>query len=140
MPTERYGSVRRMLRDGLAVVVRCELFTIRLLYASTRFTQPVTLGVDESKLEKSHSVDARCISGNPLARPCGEMWRMRQVANHTRSLHLQNMMEGGKRKKAIAPHHIGKTKLQRYDKILWNEIRCFIAGSTNGRPILRNID
>ena len=46
MPTERYGRVRRMLRDGLAVVVRREPFTIQLTYETDNITQPVTLGVD----------------------------------------------------------------------------------------------
>lgn len=46
MPTCRHGKVRRLLRDGLAVVVRCEPFTIRLLYETSEITQPVTLGVD----------------------------------------------------------------------------------------------
>ena len=93
-----------------------------------------------NKLEKSHAVDARCISGYPLAAPCTEQWSIRQIANHTRSLHVQNMTEGGKRRSAIAPHFIGKTRFLRYDKVLWSGIKCIIAGSTNGRPILRNID
>jgi len=46
MPTERYGKVRRMLKDGRAVVVRSKLFTIQLTYDTTHYTQPVTLGVD----------------------------------------------------------------------------------------------
>ena len=46
MPTERHGKVRRMLRDGLAKVVKKEPFTIQLLYDSTTYTQDVTLGVD----------------------------------------------------------------------------------------------
>ena len=45
-PTERHGKVRRMLRDGQAKVIRREPFTIRLLYETTEYTQPVTLGVD----------------------------------------------------------------------------------------------
>ena len=32
MPTKRFGKVRRMLRDGLAKVVRRDIFTIQLLY------------------------------------------------------------------------------------------------------------
>ena len=32
MPTERHGKVRMLLRDGLAVVVRREPFTIQLTY------------------------------------------------------------------------------------------------------------
>ena len=46
MPTERHGKVRRMLRDGQAKVVRREPFTIQLLYETTEYTQPITLGVD----------------------------------------------------------------------------------------------
>lgn len=46
MPTQRAGAVRRMLRDGLAVIVSHTPFTIRLAYESTTFTQPVTVGVD----------------------------------------------------------------------------------------------
>lgn len=47
MPTERFGKVRRMLRDGQAKVVRKKPFTIKLLYeAKTNIVQPVILGVD----------------------------------------------------------------------------------------------
>ncbi len=46
MPTQRHGKVRRLLRDGLAVVIMREPFTIRLTYESTAFTQEVSLGVD----------------------------------------------------------------------------------------------
>ena len=77
MPTQHYGKVKHLLRDGLAVVVRREPFTIQLCYDSKQFTQPVVLGV--------------------------------------------------------------KTRLQRYDKVLWNGKTAFIFGSTSGRPVLRNI-
>lgn len=46
MPTKRHGKVRRLLRDGHAVVVRRTPFTIRLLCETTHFTQDVTLGID----------------------------------------------------------------------------------------------
>ena len=46
MPTKRLGWVRRSLRDGKAVVVERCPFVIRLTYATTNYTQPVTLGVD----------------------------------------------------------------------------------------------
>lgn len=46
MPTERHGKVRRMLRDGLAKVVRKSPFTIQLLYETTNYTQDISLGVD----------------------------------------------------------------------------------------------
>lgn len=46
MPTERHGKVRRLLCDGLAVVVRREPFTIQLTYENTTYIQPVSLGID----------------------------------------------------------------------------------------------
>lgn len=46
MPTKRSGWVYRALRDGKAKVVSKCPFTIKLLYESTSFTQPLTLGVD----------------------------------------------------------------------------------------------
>ena len=46
MPTTRYGKVRRMLRDGRAVVESHTPFTIRLTYDTTSFVQPVHLGLD----------------------------------------------------------------------------------------------
>lgn len=46
MPTARVGKVRRMLRDGRAVIAGHTPFTIRLAYETTSFVQPVSLGVD----------------------------------------------------------------------------------------------
>ena len=46
MPTRRAGKVRRMLRDGRAVIVSHTPFTIRLTYETTSYTRPVSLGVD----------------------------------------------------------------------------------------------
>ena len=46
MPTNRCGKVRRLLKQNKAKVVNRCPFTIQLLYSSTNYTQPVTLGVD----------------------------------------------------------------------------------------------
>lgn len=46
MPTERFGKVRRMLKNSLAHVVRRIPFTIQLDYDTTEFAQPITLGID----------------------------------------------------------------------------------------------
>ena len=47
MPTERFGKVRRLLKEGKAKVVRRELFTIRLLYEpETDVVQECYCGVD----------------------------------------------------------------------------------------------
>ena len=46
MPTDRYGKVKHLLRQGKAVVVKRCPFTIRLLYDTTAYTPKLTLGVD----------------------------------------------------------------------------------------------
>ena len=46
MPTERFGKVRRMLKNSLAHVVCRIPFTIQLDYDTTEITQPLTLGID----------------------------------------------------------------------------------------------
>jgi len=46
MPTKRHGKVRRLLKQGLAKVVRRGPFTIQLLYDTTTYTQPLTVGID----------------------------------------------------------------------------------------------
>ena len=46
MPTENHAKVRILLKQNKAkVVTRCP-FTIQLLYSSTNYTQPMSLGVD----------------------------------------------------------------------------------------------
>ncbi|MFQ6072689.1 MAG: RRXRR domain-containing protein [Methanosarcinales archaeon] len=46
MPTERHGKVRRLLKQGLAKVVRTTPFTIKILYETTEYTQSVVVGID----------------------------------------------------------------------------------------------
>ncbi|KLU63086.1 hypothetical protein CEB3_c05060 [Peptococcaceae bacterium CEB3] len=46
IPTERHGKVRRMLKEGKAKVVKAKPFTIQLMYETTEYTQPATLGLD----------------------------------------------------------------------------------------------
>ena len=43
MPTERHGKVCRMLKSGMAKVVKKCPFTIQLQYESERNVQPVSL-------------------------------------------------------------------------------------------------
>jgi hypothetical protein len=56
MPTKRHGKVRRLLKQGLAKVVRREPFTIQLLYDTTTYTQPVVVGVDNRSLHKANPI------------------------------------------------------------------------------------
>src|SRR5699024_9493846 len=46
MPTKRSGKVRRWLKAKQAKVVKRKPFTIQLLFETTNYNQPVTLGCD----------------------------------------------------------------------------------------------
>lgn len=46
MPTTCYGKVRHMLKDGRAVIVSRNPFTIQLTHETTAYTQPLELCVD----------------------------------------------------------------------------------------------
>ena len=46
MPTEHAGKVRRMLRDGRAVIAGHTPFTVRLTYDTPHYVQPLTAGMD----------------------------------------------------------------------------------------------
>lgn len=56
MPTNRYAKVRILLKNKLAKVVQAKPFTIQLLYETSDFTQPLTLGVDSGFLNIGFSV------------------------------------------------------------------------------------
>jgi len=46
MPTHRHGKVRRLLKEGKAIVVKRTPFTIQLLYETTFYVESLVLGVD----------------------------------------------------------------------------------------------
>lgn len=94
----------------------------------------------ENGIEKTHCADAFCISKNVKAVRLGFYLKCRCLARHTRTLHVCNPKKGGIRRSAVASHWIGKSRLQKYDSVEWKGVRCFVFGSTNGRPVLRNID
>ena len=77
-----------------------------------------------NKLEKSHVVDARCISGHPLAVPCTEQWSMRQRRRHNRQIHKANILTGGRKRLNQAPYLVKGFRL--FDKVRYNGTECFV--------------
>ena len=94
----------------------------------------------ENGITKTHAADAFCIAKNVHAMRLRSFFMCRCVPRHTRALHVVNPKKGGIRRKTIASHKIGKSNFQRFDMVRWKGMDCFIFGSTNGRPILRDID
>ena len=94
----------------------------------------------EHGVEKTHCADAFCIAGNLQAGRLDTIVLGRCVPRHSRSLHVFIPAIGGKRRSAIASHWIGKSRLQRFDTVSYEGKTCLISGSTNGRPVLKNVD
>ena len=131
----RDASVMNIMRWAVYNKARAEFENVHLTYGY--FTKHSRI---ENGIEKTHCADAFCISKNVKAVRSGLYLKCRSLSRHTRALHVCNPKKGGVRRSAVASHWIGKSRLQRFDSVKWNGIRCFIFGSTNGRPVLRDID
>lgn len=93
----------------------------------------------ENGIAKTHAADAFCIAKNVHAMRLSSFFMCRCVPRHTRALHVVNPKKGGIRRSCIASHKIGKSRFQRFDMVRWMGKECFIFGSTNGKPVLRDI-
>ena len=80
----------------------------------------------QNSLPKEHYIDARCISGNPLAAPDGVVYYQRKVRRHNRQLYKVNTCKGGIRKANQAPYIVKGFRL--FDKVLYKKQTCFIFG------------
>ena len=90
-------------------------------------------------LSKSHYFDARCISGNPTAKPLGYYFYQRKVRCHNRKIHKCKISKGGIRKRNQAAFVVHGFRL--YDKVRWDGHECFIFGRrSTGRMDLRLLD
>ncbi|MGF7083554.1 RNA-guided endonuclease IscB [Ohessyouella blattaphilus] len=76
-------------------------------------------------LEKTHAVDARCISGHPLAEPLGVIYNQKFVRCNNRSLHKANPKKGV-RKSNQAPRYVQGYQL--FDKVKFEDKECFVFG------------
>ena len=90
-------------------------------------------------LSKEHYVDARCISGNPQAKPLGYYFYQKKVRCHNRQIHKAKPIKGGIRKPNQAPYLVKGFRL--FDNVLFEEQECFIFGRrTSGYFDLRTLD
>ena len=77
-------------------------------------------------LPKEHYIDARCISGNPLANPLGFYYYQKKVRCHNRQIHKTNILKGGKKKLNQAPYLVKGFRL--FDKVKYQGREYFIFG------------
>ena len=79
-----------------------------------------------NRLPKEHYVDARCISGNPLAKPLGIVYYQRKVRCHNRQIHKANILKGGVKKRNQAEYTVKGFRL--FDKVEYDRQVGFIFG------------
>lgn len=130
----RDAAVMNIMRRAVYERAKAEFGNVHLTYGYiTKHTRI------ENCIAKTHTADAFCIAKNINAMRLSSFFMCRCVPRHTRALHVVNPKKGGIRRSTIASHKIGKSRFQRFDMVRWKSKECFIFGSTNGRPILRNV-
>lgn len=92
-----------------------------------------------SGLEKTHAVDARCVSGHPLAEPLGYYYAQKKARCHNRQLHKMTIAKGGVRKANQAVKEVKGFRL--FDCVRYQGIECFVFGRrTSGYFDLKLLD
>lgn len=131
----RDAAVMNIMRWAVYERVKAEFGNVHLTYGYiTKHTRI------ENGIAKTHAADAFCIAKNVHAIRMRTFFLCCCVPRHTRALHVTKPKKCGIRRSCIASHKIGKSRFQRYDMVRWKGMDCFISGSTNGRPVLRDID
>ena len=91
------------------------------------------------RLEKSHAVDARCISGNADARPADELFLFKQLRRHNRKVMKSNMLRGGRWKRNQAPRDIKGFRL--FDIVLYNNLPAYVhSRRSSGYFVIKNFE
>lgn len=78
------------------------------------------------ELPKEHTMDARCISGNPMAKNNGTTYIIKPLRRHNRQLHKASILAGGIRKNNQAPKEVFGFRLM--DTVLYNGQVCYVNG------------
>ena len=80
----------------------------------------------KNNLPKEHTIDARCISGNPRVVASDKHWIIYKVRANNRQLHKATILKGGVRKSNQAPKEVKGFRLM--DSVLYNGIKCLVSG------------
>lgn len=79
-----------------------------------------------NNLPKEHIIDARCISGNPLAKPSSVNYVIKPLRRHNRQLHKASILAGGIRKNNQAPKEVFGFQLM--DTVWYDGQICYVNG------------
>lgn len=111
------GIMRWTLYDMLKILYPNVSMTFGYITKNTRIL---------SNLPKEHYIDARCISGNPLAKPLGYYFYQKKVHCHNRQIHKFSISKGGNRKRNQAEYEVHGFRL--FEKVEYQNSEYFIFG------------
>jgi hypothetical protein len=121
--------MRWLIYNGLKAQYPEVKLTYGYLTKNTRITH---------QLPKEHRVDARCISGNPLAQPTDTVYLLKFVRKNNRQLHKANAKKGIRKSNKASRFVHG---FQLFDKVVYEGQECFIFGRrSSGYFDLRKLD
>lgn len=93
----------------------------------------------ENNLPKEHYIDARCISGNPTAKPLGYYYLYKKLRCHDRQIHFLTVQRGGVCDVKNLPFEFKGFRM--FDRVLFNKEEWFIYGRrANGSFELRKLN
>ena len=93
----------------------------------------------KNNLPKEHYIDARCITGNPTAKPLGITYFQKKVRCHNRQIHKAKILKGNVKKRNQAPYEVKGFRL--FDKVRFQNKECFIFGRrTSGSFDIRKLN
>lgn len=75
-------------------------------------------------LPKDHFIDARCISGNPLAKTSGTVYYQKKVIRHNRKIYKDKILKDGTIKRNQCSYEM--FGFHRYDHVKWNNKLCYV--------------
>lgn len=111
------GIIRWYIYEQVKAMFQHVHLTYGYLTKNTRIT---------NMLEKSHLIDARCISGHPLASSDGDWHLIKHVRRNNRQLHKATIRKGGKRQRNTAPKVVHGFRL--FDCVRYQGHICFVFG------------
>ena len=90
-------------------------------------------------LSKAHHIDARCISGHPLAEPDSVVYYQKKVRCHNRQIHKLTIGKGAYRKRNQCPYEVKGFRL--YDKVRAQNREWYVHGRRlKGSFVLKTLD
>lgn len=75
-------------------------------------------------LPKDHFIDARCISGNPLAKTSGIVYYQKKVRRHNRKIYKDRILKDGIIKRNQCSYEM--FGFHRYDLVKWDSKLCYV--------------